>query len=102
VDSDEEEHASGSTSLEEEPIQIEDQPPRRPPTPAGTYPLVVTQPHEHANRWKPTKGGVIVTLSGVPRYDTLHIRGTIQRQWEIIVIDGGATHNFIDASLVLR
>jgi hypothetical protein len=43
-----------------------------------------------------------VTLSGVPRYDTLRIRGIIQGQWEITLIDGGATHNFIDASLVLR
>jgi hypothetical protein len=43
-----------------------------------------------------------VILSGVPRYDTLRIRGIIQVQREIIQIDGGATHNFIDASLVSR
>jgi hypothetical protein len=43
-----------------------------------------------------------VTLYGVPGYDTLHIRGIIQGQWEIALIDGGATHNFIDASLVSR
>jgi hypothetical protein len=43
-----------------------------------------------------------VTLSGVPRYDTLQIKGTIQGHQEIALIDHGATHNFIDASLVLR
>jgi hypothetical protein len=43
-----------------------------------------------------------VTLSSVPRYDTLYIRGIIQGQREISLIDGGATHNFIDASLVSR
>jgi hypothetical protein len=43
-----------------------------------------------------------VTLSSVPRYDTLRIRGIIQGQWEITIIDGGATHNFIDVSLVSR
>jgi hypothetical protein len=43
-----------------------------------------------------------VTLSGVPRYDTLQIRGTIQGQRAIALIDGGATHNFIEASLVSR
>jgi hypothetical protein len=43
-----------------------------------------------------------VTLSGVPRYDTLCIRGIIQGQRAIALIDGGATHNFIDASLVSR
>jgi hypothetical protein len=43
-----------------------------------------------------------VTLSGIPRYDTLWIRETIQEQWEIAPIDGAATHNFIDALLVSR
>jgi hypothetical protein len=82
VDSEEEEQDSGSTSSEEEPSQAEEQPPWRPPTPAGTQPLVVPQPREKDNRWTPTKGGVITTLSGVPRYDTLWIRGTIQGHWQ--------------------
>ena len=74
----EEEQDSGSTSSEEESAQAKEQPPRRPLTPAGTHPPVVPQPPEQANRWKPTKGGVIATLSGVPRCDTLRIKGTIQ------------------------
>jgi hypothetical protein len=45
---------------------------------------------------------VISTLSGIPRYNTLRIKGTIRGQREIALIDGGATHNFIDASLVSR
>jgi hypothetical protein len=102
VDSEEEEQDNRSTSSEEEPSQAEDHPPRRPPTPAGTHPIVAPQPPEQANRRKPTKGGVIATLSGVPKYDTLQIRGTIQGQRAIAQIDGGATHNFIDASLVSR
>jgi hypothetical protein len=102
VDSEEEEQDSGSTSSEEESTQVEEQPPHRPPTPIGAHPPVVPQPPEQANRRKPTKGGVITTLSGVPRYDTLWIRGTIQGQRAIALIDGGATHNFIDASLVSR
>jgi hypothetical protein len=101
VDS-EEEQDSGSTSSEEESAPAEEQPPHRPPTSARTHPPVVPQPLEQANRRKPTKGGVIATLSGVPRYDTLHIKGIIQGQWEIALIDGGATHNFINASLVSR
>jgi hypothetical protein len=36
------------------------------------------------------------------RYDTLRIRGTIQGQRAIALIDGGATHNFIDVALVSR
>jgi hypothetical protein len=102
VDNEEEEQDSGSTSSEEESAPTEEQPPRRPPKPVGAHPLVVPQPPEHANRRKPAKGGVIATLFGVPRYDTLRIRGIIQEQWEITLIDGGATHNFIDASLVSR
>jgi hypothetical protein len=81
VDSEEEEEQdSGSTSSEEDSTQVEEHPPRRPPTSAGTHAPVVPQPPEKANRWKPTKGGVIATLFGVPRYDTLQIRGTIQGQ----------------------
>jgi hypothetical protein len=71
VDSEEEEKDNGSTSSEEDSAPTEEQRPRRPPTPIGAHPLVVPQLLEKANRWKPTKGGVIATLSGVPRYDTL-------------------------------
>jgi hypothetical protein len=102
VDSEEEEQDSGSTSSEEESPPTEEQPPHRPPTPVGAHPRVVPQPPEQANKWKPSKGGIIATLSNVPRNDTLHIRGIIHGQWEITLIDGGATHNFIDASLVSR
>jgi hypothetical protein len=102
VDSEEEEQDSGSTSSEEESAQAKEQPPRRPLTPTGAHPPVVPQPPEQANRRKPTKGGVIATLSGVPRYDNLWIRGTIHGQRPITLIDGGATHNFIDTSLVSR
>ena len=80
VDSEKEEQGSGSASSNEEPTQAEKKPPRRPPTPAGTHPSVVPQPPKQANRQKPAKGGVTATLSGVPRYDTIRIRGTIQGQ----------------------
>jgi hypothetical protein len=102
VDSEEEEKDSGSTSLEEDSTLAEEKPPCRPPTPTGAHHPIVPQPPEQANRRKPTKGGVIATVSSVPRYDTLRIRGIIQGQREITLIDGGATHNFIDTSLVSR
>jgi hypothetical protein len=79
VDSEEEQNC-GSTSSEEEPSQAEEQPPRRPPTPGGTHPPVAPHPPEQANVRKPSKGRVKETLYGVPRYDTLWIRGTIQGQ----------------------
>jgi hypothetical protein len=102
VDSEEEEQDNGSISSEDEPSQAKEQPPQRPSTSTRTHPSVVPQPPEKDNRQKPARGGVIATLSGVPRYDTLRIRGTIQGQRAIALINGGATHNFIDASLVLR
>jgi hypothetical protein len=77
VDSEEEEQDSGSTSSKEDSTPAEEQPPHRPPTPAGAHPPVVPQPPEQANRRKPSKGGVIATLYGVPMYDTLCIRGII-------------------------
>jgi hypothetical protein len=48
------------------------------------------------------KGGTIATLSGVPRYNTLRLKGLVQGQRMTALVDGGATHNFIDASLVAR
>jgi hypothetical protein len=77
AESDEEEDDSGSTSLEEEPSHAKEKPPRRPSTSVVAQPPVVPQPREKANRRAPTKGGVMETLSGIPRYDTLRIRGTI-------------------------
>ena len=44
----------------------------------------------------------IATLTGVPTFHTIRIRGSIQGQRAIALIDGGATHNFIDASWVER
>jgi hypothetical protein len=102
VDSEEEEQDNRSTSSEEESAPAKEHPPHRPLTPAGAHPPEFPQLPEQANRRKPAKGGVIATLSGVPRYDTLCIRGIIQGQRAIALIDGGATHNFIDASLVSR
>ena len=39
----------------------------------------------------------IATLTGVPTFHTIKIRGSIQGQHAIALIDGGAPHNFIDA-----
>jgi hypothetical protein len=48
------------------------------------------------------KGVTIATLFGVPRYNTLRLKGLVQGQCMTSLVDGGATHNFIDASLVAR
>lgn len=48
------------------------------------------------------EGGTIATLSGVPKYHTFKIKGAIQWQGIIALIDGGATYNFIDAAIVVR
>ena len=42
----------------------------------------------------------IAIVTGVPTFNTIRIRGSIQGQCAIDLIDGGATHNFIDASWV--
>jgi hypothetical protein len=48
------------------------------------------------------KGGTIGTLSGVPKYNTLRLKGLVQGKHMKTLVYGGATHNFIDASLVAR
>jgi hypothetical protein len=54
------------------------------------------QPREEA------KGVTITTLSGTPRFYTFRVRGVLWGQRVTTLIDGGATHNFIDATLVAK
>jgi hypothetical protein len=42
----------------------------------------------------------IATLSGVPKYYTFRIRCIVQGQGVTTLVDGGATNNCIDVSLV--
>ena len=46
--------------------------------------------------------GTLASLRGVPKYLTLRVQGSIMNQRVSILIDSGATHNFIDAHLVQR
>ena len=45
-----------------------------------------------------TPKGVIATLSGVPRFHTLRVRGVVQGHRVGVLVNGGATHKFIDAA----
>jgi hypothetical protein len=46
--------------------------------------------------------GVIASLSGIPRFHTFRMRGGVQGHRVTVLVDGGASHNFIDSSLVER
>ena len=41
-------------------------------------------------------------MTGVPRFHTLRIRGTVQGHRVEVLIDGGASHNFIDVAWVKK
>ena len=41
-------------------------------------------------------------MTGVPRFHTLPIRGTVQDHKVGVLIDGGESHKFIDAAWVKR
>jgi hypothetical protein len=73
-----------------------EQQPKKPQIPARAQPKEEAKPHREV------KGGTIATLSRVPRYNTLRLKGLVQGQRVTSLVDGGATHNFIDASLVAR
>ena len=52
------------------------------------------QPHQTSNK--------ICVLNGVPWFNTLRMKGVLQGNNITVLVDGGATHNFIDSSLVER
>ena len=52
------------------------------------------EPHQTSSK--------IAVLSGVPRFHTLRLKGVLQGQKIIVLFDGGAKHNFIDAEMVER
>jgi hypothetical protein len=60
------------------------------------------QPKEETKPCREVKGGTIATLQGVPRHNNLRLKDLAQRQHMTSLVDSGATHNFIDASLVSR
>eukprot|EP00253_Pinus_taeda_P003924 PITA_03924 len=64
-------------------------------------PLLPPPPAAGGTAFAPT-GGALAALRGVPKYLTLRIRGTVRDQRVSILVDSGATHNFIDAQMVER
>ena len=44
----------------------------------------------------------IAVLNRVPQFHTLRLKGVLQGQIITVVVDGGSTHNFIDATLVKK
>jgi hypothetical protein len=44
----------------------------------------------------------LASISGLPKYNTFRIRGVLQGQKVSALIDGGASHNFIDSTLLQR
>jgi hypothetical protein len=93
---DEDIEAPTDSDSETETTHEPEQQPKKPQIPARA------QPKEEAKPRREVKGGTIATLSGVPRYNTLRLKGLVQGQRMTTLVDGGATHNFIDASLVAR
>jgi hypothetical protein len=51
-----------------------------------------------------TAGGkaTLASISGVPKFNTFRMRGVFQGQRVSVLIDGGASHNFIDVALLKR
>jgi hypothetical protein len=47
-------------------------------------------------------GGMLATLLGAPRYHSLLVRGVLRGQKVMVLIDSGATHNFIDKRIVAK
>jgi hypothetical protein len=44
----------------------------------------------------------LASINGVPKFNTFRMRGVLQGKKVLVLIDGGASHNFIDSSLLQR
>jgi hypothetical protein len=44
----------------------------------------------------------LASINGVPKYNTFRMREVLQGQKVLVLIDGGASHNFIDSTLLKR
>jgi hypothetical protein len=44
----------------------------------------------------------LASISGVPKFNTFRMRGVLQGKRVSVIIDGGASHNFIDVALLKR
>jgi hypothetical protein len=88
--------AQEENDSEDETTHGPEKQPKKPQIPVGAPTKEETRPRREV------KGGTIATLSRVPRYNTLRLKGLVQGQPMTALVDGGATHNFIDASLVAR
>ena len=62
----------------------------------GDYEIVEEEGEPHRTSSK------IDVLSGVPQFHTLRLKGVLQGKKITVLVDGGATHNFIDSTLVER
>ena len=62
----------------------------------GEYETVEEEEEPHRTSTK------IDVLSGVPQFHTLRLKGVMQGNKITVLVDGGATHNFIDSTLMER
>jgi hypothetical protein len=46
------------------------------------------------------ENATLASISGVPKFNTFRMRGVLQGQRVSVLIDGGASHNFVDAALL--
>jgi hypothetical protein len=56
----------------------------------------------HFDSDEEAKGMTITSLANIPSFHTFRVRGGVHGQRVMILIDGGATHNFVDSGLVKR
>jgi hypothetical protein len=88
--------AQTDSDLEDETTHGPEQQPKKPQIQVGAPSKEEIRPRIEV------KAGTIETLSGVPKYKNLRLKGLVQGQRMTALVDGGATQNFINASLVAR
>ena len=62
------------------------------------YEIVAEEERQEENQPSPNKARMTI-LSAVPRYHTIRCKGVVLGQIYSVLVDGGATHKFIDANM---
>jgi hypothetical protein len=66
------------------------------------YPIENVEEEDASHNLAADEKVTLASISGVPKFNTFKMRGVLQGQKVSVLVDGGASHNFIESALLQR